>query len=137
MRRKETFERSIRKIWNGSDIPCLFDSKIAYSRQLYTIPVELEEKIMMNEVPKEDITFRRYKTLLIPIEGLFSRTSGMPMIELINYFLRYSNVPVYENTEQHLKTFPFKCIGMVQSVACPPFNKCSLAAVSQSENPSA
>lgn len=49
--RKETFERSIRKIWNGSDVPCLFDPKIAYSRQLYTLPVELEEKIMGNQIP--------------------------------------------------------------------------------------
>ena len=42
-RRKEGFERSIRKIWNGSDVPCLFDPKIAYSRQLYSLPVPLEE----------------------------------------------------------------------------------------------
>ena len=35
-----------------------------------------------------------------------------------------------------MKTFPFKCIGLVQSVAVPPFNKCSLAAaVIQSDCP--
>lgn len=47
-RRKEGFERSIRKIWNGSDVPCLFEPKIAYSRQLYSLPVQLEEKIVSN-----------------------------------------------------------------------------------------
>jgi hypothetical protein len=47
-RRKEGFERSIRKIWNGSDVPCLFEPKIAYSRQLYSLPVQLEEKILSN-----------------------------------------------------------------------------------------
>ena len=36
-----------------------------------------------------------------------------------------------------MKSFPFKCIGLVQSVAVPPFNKCSLAAVNQTENPNA
>ena len=47
-RRKEGFERSIRKIWNGSDVPCLFEPKIAYSRQLYSLPVQLEDKILSN-----------------------------------------------------------------------------------------
>ena len=53
----------------------------------------------------------------------------MPLIELTNYFLRYSTLRTIENVEDlKLKTFPFKCIGLVQTVAVPPFNKCSLAA---------
>lgn len=47
-RRKENFEKSIRKVWNGSDLPCLFDSKIAYSKPLYNVPVELENMIVNN-----------------------------------------------------------------------------------------
>jgi hypothetical protein len=68
-RRKDNFEKSIRRVWNGSDVPCLFDPKIAYSKQLYSLPVHLEEKIMSATVPNEDLVFRRYKVLLIPIDG--------------------------------------------------------------------
>ena len=133
-RRKEAFERSIRKAWNGSDVPCLFDPKIAYSRQLYSLPVALEEAILRGEVPSDDIMFRRYKVLLVPIEGLFGKTSGRPVIELFDYFMRHStmaranNNPTDEESNRG-KRFPFKCIGLVQSVALPPFNKCSLSAV--------
>jgi hypothetical protein len=70
-KRKKNFESSIRKLWNGSDIPCLFDSKIAYSDLLYSLPVELERAIRKNEVNNEDLVFRRYKSLLVPIDGLF------------------------------------------------------------------
>jgi hypothetical protein len=143
-RRKEGFERSIRKIWNGSDVPCLFDPKIAYSRQLYSLPVPLEEKILGNLVPKDDLVFRRYKTLVIAIDSLLAKTSGLPMIELTNYFLRYSNLrridnfePEEEGDEPKFKTFPFKCIGFVQSMAIPPFNKCGLSAINQTDNPNA
>lgn len=128
-RRKENFERSIRKVWNGSDVPCLFDPKIAYSRQLYSLPVSLEHQITANEVPKDDLTFRRYKVLVIPLDGLFSRTSGIPLIELVQYFMRFSTLPLVENTKLPGLTFPFKCIGLVQTVAVPPFNKCSLSPV--------
>jgi flagellar biosynthesis GTPase FlhF len=132
-RRKDNFERSIKKIWNGSDIPCLFESKIAYSKLLYSLPADLEDRILKNEVPNEDLVFRRYKVLLIPLDSLLSRTSGLQLIEIINYFLRYSTMKKVQNNEEgeaKLKTFPFKCIGVVQSVAVPPFNKCSLSAVS-------
>ena len=117
-RRKENFEKSIKNIWNGSDIQCLFDSKIAYSKTLYSFPVELEKKIATNEVSFEDLKFRRYKNLLIPIDGLLSQTSGRPLIELVEYFLRYSTIRSKTN-EIHptLPKFPFKCISMVQTVA--------------------
>ena len=134
-RRKDNFERSIRKIWNGSELPCLFDPKIAYSKKLYSLPVPLEEQILKNEVPYEDIQFRRYKVLLIPIDALLSKTSAHPLIELTNYFLRYSSLELLDNREESkenrnsLKSFAFRCIGLVQSVAVPPFNKCSLSAV--------
>jgi hypothetical protein len=91
-KRKDNFEKSIRKIWNGSDIPCLFDSKIAYSKLLYSLPVELEKKIRSNEVSYEDLKFRRYKNLIIPIDGLLSKTSGRCLIEIVEYFLRYSTI---------------------------------------------
>lgn len=128
--RKGNFERSIRKVWNGSDIPCLFDQKIAYSKLLYTLPVALEQSIAANEVPKDDITFRRYKMMVLPVDSLFSKTSGLPLIELVQYFLRFSTMPIVDNTsKQQPKTFPFKCIGLTQTVAVPPFNKCSLSPV--------
>lgn len=126
-------------MWNGSDVPCLFDPKIAYSRQLYSLPVDLEEKILKNEVPNEDIMFRRYKVLLIPVDALLGHTSGRPLIELTNYFLRYSTLPLSDNRmpnsdeelhHESIKSFPFKCIGFVETVAVPPFNKCSLSPVS-------
>ncbi len=69
-RRKDNFEKSIRRVWNGSDVPCLFDPKIAYSKQLYSLPVPLEESIMKGQVPHEDLAFRRYKVLIIPIDEL-------------------------------------------------------------------
>ncbi len=96
-RRKDNFEKSIRKVWNGSDIPCLFDPKIAYSRQLYSLPVALEESILSNKVPHEDIMFRRYKVLLIPLDSLFGKTSVNPVIELTNYFLRNSTLLQVDN----------------------------------------
>ena len=129
-RRKENFEKSIKNIWNGSDIQCLFDSKIAYSKTLYSFPVELEQKIARNEVTFEDLKFRRYKNLLIPIDGLLGQTSGRPLIELVEYFLRYSTVHSKTN-EIHpsLPKFPFKLISMVETVAQPPFSQCSLSPV--------
>lgn len=71
-RRKKNFESSIKKLWNGSDVPCLFDPKIAYSNLLYSIPVELEKKICNNEIDYQDIAFRRYKTLIFPLDDLLS-----------------------------------------------------------------
>jgi hypothetical protein len=136
-RRKDNFEKSIRRVWNGSDVPCLFDPKIAYSQQLYALPVGLEQQIRDNKVPNEDLVFRRYKVLVVPLDGLMQKTSGQALIEITNYFLRYSTLKRVENVEDlKLKTFPFKCIGLVQSVAVPPFNKCSLAAaVISSDSP--
>ena len=97
---------------------------------------------MANEVSKDDLVFRRYKTLVIPIDNLLAKTSGIPMIELTNYFLRYSNLlridnyePEDEGEEIKFKSFPFKCIGFVQSVAIAPFNKCGLSALNQTDNP--
>jgi hypothetical protein len=100
-------------VWNGSDIPCLFDNKIAYSKLLYSLPVSLENSIVANKVPSDDITFRRYKVLVLSLDGLFSKTSGLPLIELLNYFLRFSTLPLIENTAStNLLSFPFKLIGL-------------------------
>ncbi len=113
-RRKDNFEKSIRRVWNGSEVPCLFDPKIAYSKQLYSLPVSLEENIMKGQVPHEDLAFRRYKVLILPIDDLLQKTSGRAMIELTNFFLRYSTLRTVENVEDlKVKSFPFKCIGLV------------------------
>ena len=98
------------------------------------MPVTLENRILAGEVPNEDLIFRRYKTLLIPIDGLISKTSGLSLVELTTYFLRNSNIKQVDNTEDpsmspKLPNFPFKCIGLVQTVALPPFNHCSLSPV--------
>jgi hypothetical protein len=74
---------------------------------------------MANEVSNEDLVFRRYKTLIIPIDGLLNQTSGYSLIEIIDYFLRYSTVKSIDNLEEDedigikKKKFPFKCIGFV------------------------
>ena len=94
----------------------MFDSKIAYSKQLYSIPVDLENKILNNDVPNEDLVFRRYKTMIIPIDGLLSKTSGLSIVELTSYFLRHSTLNHIDNNEDDPSReaqFPFKCIGMV------------------------
>ena len=97
--------------------------------------MELENRILMNEVPHDDLVFRRYKVLLVPIDGLFGKTSGAPLAEILSYFMRNSTLPqhININLEEPLPQFPFKCIGMVQSVATPPFGKCSLSAVCPSD----
>ena len=75
-------------------------------------------QIRLNSVPYEDLKFRRYKTLLIPIDGLLSLTSERVLIALINYFLKNSTVKTINNEDpeghSHLRNcFPFKCISMV------------------------
>jgi hypothetical protein len=66
----------------------------------------------------------------------------LPLIELTRYFLRYSNIRTVNNNpaeeeEEVMNSFPFKCIGFVQSEAVPPFNKCGLSPVNQTDSPSA
>jgi hypothetical protein len=64
---------------------------------LYSLPLDLEEKILSGKVSNEDLIFRRYKTLIIPTEGLLH---GDALIELIDYFLRYSTIKKIQN-ENH------------------------------------
>ena len=61
---------------------------------MYSLPVDLENKIVSGEVCDEDLIFRRYKTLIIPTEGLLH---GDALIELIDYFLRNSTLKKIEN----------------------------------------
>lgn len=69
---------------------------------------------MKGKVPHEDLAFRRYKVMIMPIDDLLQRTSGNALIELTRYFLRFSSLRTVENVEdKNMKTFPFKCIGMV------------------------
>lgn len=81
-------------MWNGTDVPCLFDQKVAYSKLLYALPLDLEYKIVNGVVANEDLVFRRYKTLIIPTESLLH---GDALIELIDYFMRYSTIKKIEN----------------------------------------
>ena len=65
----------------------------------------------------------------------------MPLIELSTFFLRHSTLRTVDNFEEDsaakFNSFPFKCIGLVHSVAVPPFNKCGLSAINHTEHPNA
>ena len=101
--------------------------------------MELEKQIRLSNVPYEDLKFRRYKTLLIPIDGLLSQTSDQVLIDLVNYFLRNSTLKTTDNLDpeghQNLRNcFPFKLISLVETVASPPFNQSSLSPVQTSDS---
>lgn len=42
---KDRFEKNIPNLFNGTDIPCLFDKKIAYLDKLSSLPLDLESQI--------------------------------------------------------------------------------------------
>lgn len=132
-RRKDEYEQEItaEKSWldhGKTDIPCLFDKKCAYMGRLNSLPLDLELKIQSNEVGKEDLVFRRYKSLMIPLD---SHINNGILSDLIQYFLLYSNLnKVYENEHKSLaftkESFPFKCIGMQIAVTEAPLSSPSL-----------
>ncbi len=69
---------------------------------------------MKGKMPHENLAFRRYKVIIMPIDDLLLKTSGNALIELIKYFLRFSTLRTVENVEdKNMNTLPFKCIGMV------------------------
>ena len=44
-RKKNQLEESMPSLWNGTDIPCLFDKKISYADNLSSIPLDLEDQM--------------------------------------------------------------------------------------------
>jgi len=42
---KDRFEQNIPNLFNGTDIPCLFEKKIAYLDKLSHLPLDLESQI--------------------------------------------------------------------------------------------
>ena len=132
-RRKTEYEETIisEKSWeahNKPSIPCLFDKKSAYLSKLHSVPLDLEQKIQTDKVAKEDLVFRRYKALLIPLD---SHINNEILSELIQYFLQHSSMhKVYEDKNKSLAftkgSFPFKCISMQITVTKAPLCKPSL-----------
>jgi len=51
-----------------TDIPCLFDKKCAFMSVISSLPRSLEQSIVEGTVPVDDLTFRRYKTLMLPLD---------------------------------------------------------------------
>ncbi len=39
---KAQLEESIPMLWNGTDVPCLFDSQVAYLEKMSQLPIDLE-----------------------------------------------------------------------------------------------
>lgn len=64
-----------------TEIPCLFDRKSAYTSQLSSLPLDLEESIRSNKLPKNEM---RYKSCLIPME---SHINNEFLNSVISYFL--------------------------------------------------
>ena len=133
-RRKVAYEKNIlsEQSWNQHgkpNIQCLFDKKSAYLGKLHSVPLDLEQKIQTDQVPKEDLVFRRYKALLIPLD---CHTNNEILSELIQYFLQHSTInKVCEDNHKSLaftkEGFPFKCISMQLTVAKAPLVKPSLS----------
>lgn len=88
-RRKAEWETTLlnEQTWIESgktDFPALFDKKCSFMSIIPSIPTVLEASIAENRVPVADVTFRRYKTLLIPL-GAHISIVGQSL--LIQYFL--------------------------------------------------
>jgi hypothetical protein len=72
-----------------SDVPCLYDSKCAHLGELSSLPLHLERMIKNNEVPEKDLFFRRYKSLMIPIEAHINNDA---LSHIIQYFAANSKL---------------------------------------------
>ena len=112
----------------------MFDKRSAYLSKLHSVPLELETKISKDQVQKEDLVFRRYKALLIPLD---SHINNEVLSELIQYFLLHSTIQkVFEDENKSLAftkpSFPFKCISMQITVTKAPLSKPSLRDVVES-----
>ena len=118
-RRKAEWEGTLlsEQAWHESgktDFPCLFDKKCAFMSVIPSLPTFLEASIADGSVPVTDLTFRRYKTLLIPLDAHISNVSQSLLIQ---YFLQFSTMYKVYSDEHHSaavtsECFPFKCIGL-------------------------
>jgi len=114
-------EASIRKLWNGTEVPCLFDETIAFSPPLSSLPIVLEEMIQANEVSREDLTFGRFKMVVFPVDGFLNQRG---ILELTEYFLNHSKMPTDLLAGP---PFPFKAIGVTLANAAAPYQQMRLS----------
>jgi hypothetical protein len=93
-RRKDDFEETLLSeeswIQNGkTSISCLYDKKCAYMGRPNSIPLDLEHQIQNEQIPKEDLVFCRYKTMMIPLD---SHINNEALSDLVKYFLLNSKI---------------------------------------------
>jgi hypothetical protein len=50
---KERFEKNIPNLFNGTDIPCLFEKKITYLDKLSHLPLDLENQIQIENLSEK------------------------------------------------------------------------------------
>lgn len=118
-------------IENGkTEIPCLFDRRSAYTSQLSSLPLDLEEAIRTKAFKRNEL---RYKSCMIPLD---SHVNSDCLSSLVAYFLQNSSMhKIYENEHKSLafskKCFPFRCLSIQMGVARAPLSKCSLKSLSQ------
>jgi hypothetical protein len=111
-----------------SDFSSLFDKRCSFMSIVPSLPLFLEDNIVKNNVPLSDLTFRRYKTLLMPLD---SHITLLSQSLLIQYFLQFSTMyKVYSDEHSSpavaKECFPFKCIGMQTMMVKTPLCKPSL-----------
>lgn len=104
-------------MWNGTDLPCLFNRKMGYQPKLSQIPIDLEAYLAQN--PDNRDYSSRFKTLIVPLELVGSSGSN----DIVNYFLMNSCLSTVGYTNYSAEVFPFKLIGMTMSVCQPPFTR--------------
>lgn len=118
---KERFEQNIPNLFNGTDIPCLFEKKIAYLEKLSHLPLDLESQIEISNLSEKQT---RYKTVTIPFnEHLLP---GEALNHVVSYFMKHSAMRQTTQDGEAFKTekyFPFKCLSMQLTVMQPPFDK--------------
>ena len=101
-RKKQEWEATLlsEEAWeaNGrADFPSLFDKKCSFMSIVPSLPLFLEDDIVNNNIPWSDLTFRRYKTLLIPLD---SHITVLSHSLLIQYFLQFSTMFQLDVEEQ-------------------------------------
>jgi len=120
-RRKIEYEERIigEKTWEAhgkTEIPCLFDQKCSYMSQLNGLPLDLEHSIRNNQIDREDVVFKRFKCLQIPLGSHLAKET---ISSLIQFFLLNSSMATSFSSDNEEKLaafnkvrFPFKCISM-------------------------
>ena len=101
----------------------------------------MDQKIRHNSVEHQDIAFRRYKAIVVPLGPHISKET---LHQLIEYFLVNSTLQkVYDESSIQAsrksaffkkECFPFKLISMQMTMASAPFSKPSLNSMNLVEN---